>query len=109
VNILILLAHPRRQSFNHAIAQAATRVLCGVGHRVFFHDLCEEQFPSNLSAEEMADDGPLPSLIAQHCRELSQADGIVVVHPNWWGQPPAILKVGLVPHAPVAPTVTSKR
>ena len=23
---------------------------------------------------------------------LSAADGIVIVHPNWWGQPPAILK-----------------
>ena len=24
--------------------------------------------------------------------ELASADGIVVIHPNWWGQPPAILK-----------------
>ena len=27
-----------------------------------------------------------------HCREIAAADGIVIVHPNWWGQPPAILK-----------------
>ena len=25
-------------------------------------------------------------------REIAQAQGIVIVHPNWWGQPPAILK-----------------
>ena len=30
--------------------------------------------------------------LAQHCREIAQAQGIVIVHPNWWGQPPAILK-----------------
>ena len=24
--------------------------------------------------------------------EIAQAQGIVIVHPNWWGQPPAILK-----------------
>jgi putative NADPH-quinone reductase len=40
----------------------------------------------------MPDDGPVPPLVEQHCKELSQADGIVVIHPNWWGQPPAILK-----------------
>ena len=27
-----------------------------------------------------------------HCKEISVAEGIVVIHPNWWGQPPAILK-----------------
>ena len=34
----------------------------------------------------------LPPDIAIHCEEIAAADGIVVVHPNWWGQPPAILK-----------------
>jgi putative NADPH-quinone reductase len=34
----------------------------------------------------------LPPEIARHCEELSRADGVVIVHPNWWGQPPAILK-----------------
>jgi len=24
--------------------------------------------------------------------KFSEASGIVIVHPNWWGQPPAILK-----------------
>jgi putative NADPH-quinone reductase len=28
----------------------------------------------------------------EHCRELAEAHGIIIVHPNWWGQPPAILK-----------------
>ena len=92
VNILIILAHPRRGSFNHAIAETAVKALCSAGHRVVFHDLCDEQFPSNLPAEEMPDGGPVPPLIEQHCKELSQADGIIVIHPNWWGQPPAILK-----------------
>jgi hypothetical protein len=33
-----------------------------------------------------------PPVIEQHCVELSESDGIVVIHPNWWGQPPAIPK-----------------
>jgi NAD(P)H dehydrogenase (quinone) len=34
----------------------------------------------------------LPPAIRRHCDEVLAADGFVVVHPNWWGQPPAILK-----------------
>ena len=37
-------------------------------------------------------DAPLPKDIDLHCREIASADVIVIVHPNWWGQPPAILK-----------------
>ncbi len=92
MNVLVLLAHPRRQSFNHAIAEAASRALRAAGHRVIFHDLCEERFPADLPAEEIPDDGVVPPLIWQHCAELREADGIIAIHPNWWGQPPAILK-----------------
>ena len=91
-SILVLLAHPRRGSFNHAIAEAATSDLYSAGHRVFFHDLCEEQFPSHLPSEEISADGTVPPLIEQHCKELNEADGVIVIHPNWWGQPPAVLK-----------------
>ena len=26
-----------------------------------------------------------------HCQDITRSDGIIVIHPNWWGQPPAIL------------------
>jgi putative NADPH-quinone reductase len=32
----------------------------------------------------------LPPVIRKHMEEILQADGIVVVHPNWWSMPPAI-------------------
>jgi len=92
MNILVLLAHPRPGSFCHAIARTAQQTLCAAGHSVSLHDLCAEEFPAHLPADEIAKDAPLPPVVAQHCRELSQADGIIVVHPNWWGQPPATLK-----------------
>lgn len=92
MKILIVLAHPRRESFNYAIADVARRALCSAGHHVLFHDLCEEEFPSHLTAEEIPDGGVVPPVVERHCRELGEAEGIVIVHPNWWGQPPAILK-----------------
>ncbi len=57
-----------------------------------FHDLCREAFDPLLPAAEIPQNGPVPESIRQHCAELQSADGIVIVHPNWWGQPPAILK-----------------
>jgi putative NADPH-quinone reductase len=34
----------------------------------------------------------LDPAVARHCAEITAADGIIIVHPNWWGMPPAILK-----------------
>ena len=45
-----------------------------------------------LAGKEIFSDGPLPEEIKRHCQEIAETEGIVVVHPNWWGQPPAILK-----------------
>ena len=92
MQILIILAHPDPNSFNHALANAIRQVLSDRGHRVVFHDLCAEAFEPLLSAGEIPQHGELTPLIGRHCRELANADGIVIVHPNWWGQPPAILK-----------------
>lgn len=90
--ISVILAHPRRGSFNHAIAEACAGTLRHLGHDVRFHDLDAERFDPVLPAEELPSDAQTPELVARHCREIVEADGIVVVHPNWWGQPPAVLK-----------------
>jgi putative NADPH-quinone reductase len=92
MKISIILAHPNPGSFNHAIARTATEVARTAGHAVTLHDLYREQFPPLLSAAELQEDAKLEPVVAQRCREIADADGIIVVHPNWWGMPPAILK-----------------
>lgn len=92
MKISLILAHPDPQSFNHAIAQTAVEAIKANGHKVFFHDLYKEKFDPLLPAVEIAEDIKLPAKIKKHCEEIAEIDGIVIVHPNWWGQPPAILK-----------------
>ena len=92
LNISLILAHPDPKSFNHAIAHTAKQCLVAHGHTVRFHDLYAEGFDPLLPAEEIPEEASLPPAIDGHCREIQTADGIVIVHPNWWGQPPAILK-----------------
>jgi len=91
MNISIILAHPSPMSFNHAIAGAAADALAARGHEVTLHDLYAEQFPPLLPAAELPRGAMVETCIEQHCREIVRADGIVIVHPNWWGMPPAIL------------------
>lgn len=92
MKISIILAHPDEESFNKAIAATVIETLKKNGHKVLFHDLYEERFDPLLLKEEILKDATLPPQIVKHCQEISTVDGIIVVHPNWWGQPPAILK-----------------
>ncbi len=92
MNVSVILGHPHEGSFNHAIAETVLRTLQRGGQVVSFHDLYTEGFDPLLPHAEISKDAELAPLIKRHCDEIAQADGIVIVHPNWWGQPPAILK-----------------
>jgi putative NADPH-quinone reductase len=91
MNVLVILAHPTPGSFNHAIAEKVVATLERMGHTGFFHDLYKEGFDPVLPSEEIIGDN-LDPVLSEHCEQLANADGIVIVHPNWWGMPPAILK-----------------
>ena len=92
MKISVILGHPSPGSFNHAIAAQVVETLKARGHEVFLHDLYRENFDPVLPGTEIAPEAPLPPLIKRHCDEIAADDGIVIIHPNWWGQPPAILK-----------------
>ncbi len=92
MNISVILGHPKKESLCHAIAKTVVDELKKNGHEVQFHDLYEEKFDPVLQHEEVSKDAELDPVIRRHCAELMNADGIIVVHPNWWGQPPAMLK-----------------
>ena len=92
MNISVIVGHPYKHSFNAAIAAAAAEALNERGHHVLFHDLYREQFNPVLSDTELVSDVPEDTLTALHQQEIREADGIVIIHPNWWGQPPAIMK-----------------
>lgn len=98
--VVVLLAHPRPGSFNHALAARVVDALERAGVPVRFHDLYAEGFDPVLTAEEAYTSGaraeeflaaePDP-LVRRYRSELREAGGLVAIHPNWWGKPPAIL------------------
>lgn len=92
MNILIILAHPDKNSFNHAIAETCRNKLIDKGHSVVFHDLYKENFNPIINSIEIPKQAQIDNSIKKHCDDLIYSDGIIVIHPNWWGQPPAIMK-----------------
>lgn len=88
----LILAHPYEESFNHGIAKAVKMHLEAKGHSVFLHDLCAENFNPVMTREELGTDLSKDALVLQHQKELQTCEHLIVIHPNWWGQPPAILK-----------------
>ena len=92
MKVLVIVAHPNQASFNNAIATTCSKALTANGHEVIAHDLYAEHFNPLLPHDEFAREAALPADVQRHCVEVSQADAIIIVHPNWWGQPPAILK-----------------
>jgi putative NADPH-quinone reductase len=89
---LVVLAALSPGSFTHAIAHAAAGALAELGYSVAYHDLQQEGFDPVVHPGESERNAALDPVLQGHCQDLAEADGIVVIHPNWWSQPPAILK-----------------
>ena len=74
------------------MAKVAAEVLHARGYEVWCHDLYSEHFDPVQPTGEAGNRASSSELVESHCRQLAHADLILVFHPNWWGQPPAILK-----------------
>lgn len=89
---LLVVANPAAGSFSHAMAAEAEALLSRRGYTLACHDLYAEGFNPVQPTGELQNTGSDDALVERHCRELASADLVLVFHPNWWGQPPAILK-----------------
>ena len=100
MRIQAIVAHPRSDSFCHALFKRAVSTLQLAGHDLVIHDLYTEGFDPVLRADEAYTVGDTieaalskskDPVVNLHRDEIAVADGLLVAHPNWWGKPPAIL------------------
>jgi len=110
MRVLIVLAHPERDSFNGMLARQAETRLSGLGHDVVVSDLYALGFDPisdrrnflttldsrrlDLQAEESLaskSDGYVLPLQAE-MDKLAWCDLLILQFPLWWLGPPAILK-----------------
>ncbi len=90
---LIILSNPQSgASFCGAIASEALEVLQKTTNDVIVRDLYAQDFDPILTQSELATpNDQLSGEIREQIRELIEAEVLIVVHPNWWGMPPANL------------------
>jgi putative NADPH-quinone reductase len=88
----VVLAHPYENSFNHALFHRTVDTLAAAGARTFAHDLYRERFDPVLTRDELGKKPTKDKKVRRYTDELMASDALIFVHPNWWGQPPALLK-----------------
>lgn len=96
MNILVVLCHPRRNSFTGAIADAFIEGARRAGHETELADLYAEDFDPRLEPPDEPDwDNPSKRYSEQVRRDMERVernDAIVLVFPVWWWSMPAMLK-----------------
>ncbi|MGN7403565.1 NAD(P)H-dependent oxidoreductase [Cytobacillus praedii] len=90
MNHLIVYAHPRKESFNHAILEATIRGIRQKGHEYVVRDLYGMKFQPVASSSEIL--GGIDEDIEQEHNYLKWADVIIFIYPIWWTGLPAIVK-----------------
>ena len=90
MNRLIIYAHPRKKSFNHAILETVERCFREEGDAVIVRDLYEMGFQPVLGTSELL--GGVGEDVVREQSYLTWADHVVMIYPLWWTGMPAILK-----------------
>jgi NAD(P)H dehydrogenase (quinone) len=95
-HVLIVLAHPNPESFNHAISKTIEERLIKKGHVVKVRDLYKLGFNPVLSIEEWkryeSQTGETPEDVKAEQAEIQWANHLILIYPTWWWSPPAIMK-----------------
>ena len=96
MRVVVVVAHPDPDSFNHAIASTAIASLTSAGHAVTVIDLYAEEFRAAMSHDERqayhSDRPLLDPMTERHAGIVKRAEALVFVYPTWWSTLPAILK-----------------
>ena len=91
---LVVLAHPRQDSFTRHVATTYIETVEALGHEVCLRDLYGLHFNPVASAEDIAAmrTGKVAADVQVEMRHVQEADVITFIAPVWWISMPAILK-----------------
>ena len=96
MNVLVVLAHPRRDSLTGQVADAVIAGLAEAGHEAELADLYREGFDPLITPPDepdwQRDDKVYSDEVRAEMTRLDRNEAIVLVFPIWWWSFPAILK-----------------
>ena len=91
-NILIIVAHPKEDSFSFAMANTYKKNRESKGDSVEMLDLYRDSHQQAFFTYEDANGLTTTESMKYYQDKIAKADEIVFVFPYWWGSFPAILK-----------------
>jgi len=90
---LIIVANPRPESFSHQLAEAYKEGANHGGKSVKILDLYTTDLQLDFLRPETKSEFEEQQPIREELQQMVyEADELVIIHPLWWGGPPAILK-----------------
>ncbi|HEY1384790.1 MAG TPA: NAD(P)H-dependent oxidoreductase [Dongiaceae bacterium] len=110
LNVLVVLAHPERHSFNGAMADTAIETLRGLGHHVAFSDLHRmgwdpvsdrrnfagvknpDYFKQQVEEDHASETRTFAPEVEAEIAKMEAADLMIWQFPLWWFSVPGILK-----------------
>lgn len=90
----IVLAHPIKSSFTHAVCEALTRGLAEAGVAFEIQDLYASNFDPVMTERDFnqfTGKGLPPEVLAEQAK-VDQSECLILIYPVWWNDAPAILK-----------------
>ena len=92
--VLIVIAHPKPTSFNHAVLAVVKKELEAKNCEVQVRDLYALKFNPLLTVDDFAalHAGNPPKDIAEEQKWITWCNVMIIIHPIWWGSMPAIFK-----------------
>ena len=92
MNVLIIVAHPKVDSFSFAMANKYRQVAENRGDSTELIDLYRDEHQQAFFIFDDANNLPVSKAKTYYQEKISWADELVFVFPYWWGSFPAILK-----------------
>ncbi|MCB2197317.1 MAG: NAD(P)H-dependent oxidoreductase [Bacteroidetes bacterium] len=94
MNQLLIIAHPKKDSFTQQLKSELVDRFYEQGHEVKVRDLYDLKFNPVLSAQELKfnKEGQFMADVVVEQNYIQWADEITILYPLWWDAFPAILK-----------------
>jgi len=95
MHVLVVFAHPRRESFTGAVLDSLLTGFREAGtHSIEIADLYRENFESRFQPEDYAQfrGETMPEEVRREQQRFDRCDAVAFVFPVWWWSFPAVLK-----------------
>ncbi len=92
MQVLLVHCHPFERSFCASVSERIRTAFEAQSTALIYHDLYAETPDPVLSGAEIARRYSLDESIQKYSTELVASELVVMIHPDWWSGPPALLK-----------------